>query len=102
MQVKELNGTDILPLITSGVGVFHIHHKSTTLDESVAEIDEFLRTSRAPIRDFAEHAECIEDLDREVFSVGSHILPLSGESKYFEYRGCFIHTSNTNTYIFTA
>lgn len=86
---------------TRGVGVFHnFDHTDQTL-VVIESIDAFLKYARSPLGDYSERVEVIEDLDKEVIAIGSVIVPISEDSVYFEHRGCYIHTTPTNTYIFT-
>ena len=86
---------------TRGVGVFH-HFEHTVQTLVVIEsIDAFRKYAKSPLGDYSERVEVIEDLDKEVISIGSVIVPISEDSIYFEHHGCYIYPTPTNTYIFT-
>jgi hypothetical protein len=83
------------------VGFFHHYDHSIQTLEVVESLTEFVDRAIEPVRNYPERFEVIEDLDKEVISIGSVIVPISEDSVYFEHLGCFIYTTPTNTYIFT-
>jgi hypothetical protein len=99
---SAITGKEFFSLITRGeVGLFHHYDQTIPTLEVVESLTKFTDRAIEPVRNYSERVEVIEDLDKEVISIGSVIVPISEDSVYFEHLGCYIHSTPSNTYIFT-